>query len=137
MSATLKSALPQQDATSCCSWDRPVPNQPPCSLCCQPINIRWERPEQKTPEELHKQMVSHLEEHSTQLFNSFDAVLKARSEQIKNHHTVAIYTSLKEASDIVQKNPPDLSYERERAVHEMISAMEKADPTGNGKNKKA
>jgi len=82
-------------------------------------------------------MVSHLEEHSTQLFNSFDAVLKARSEQIKNHHTVAIYTSLKEASDIVQKNPPDLSYERERAVHEMISAMEKADPTGNGKNKKA
>jgi hypothetical protein len=81
-------------------------------------------------------VVSHLEGNSSQLFTSFEAMLKARSEQIKNHHTVAVYTGLKEASDIVQKNPPDLSFERERAVHEMISAMEKAGPIGKGKDKK-
>jgi hypothetical protein len=81
--------------------------------------------------------VSHLEEHSTQLFNSFDAMLKARSEQIKNHHTAAVYAGLKEASEIVQRNPPDQSYERERAVHDMISAMERAESAGKGKGKKA
>ena len=94
-------------------------------------DIRWEQPVVNKVDEVYRQSLANLDNSSANLFKSLEGRLIARSAEFKEHHTIATYVSLKEASRIAENNPPDLSYERERAVHELASALERGEGTGN------